>query len=86
MNEHTSKNFDLELENLRTRVLEMGPWWEATTPTPADKPTPAPPSRRSGLVCWGCNRDRNGHDALAAMGDDHPWLSHAEWRERGRDA
>ena len=24
MNEHTSKNFDLELENLRTRVLQMG--------------------------------------------------------------
>ena len=24
MNEHTSKNFDLELESLRTRVLEMG--------------------------------------------------------------
>ena len=24
MNDHTSKNFDLELENLRTRVLEMG--------------------------------------------------------------
>ena len=24
MHEHTSKNFDLELENLRTRVLEMG--------------------------------------------------------------
>ena len=24
MNDHTSKNFDLELESLRTRVLEMG--------------------------------------------------------------
>ena len=24
MNEHTSKNFDLELESLRTRVLQMG--------------------------------------------------------------
>ncbi len=29
MNEHTSKNFDLELENLRTRVLEMGGLTEA---------------------------------------------------------
>ena len=24
MSDHTSKNFDLELENLRTRVLQMG--------------------------------------------------------------
>ena len=24
MNDHTSKNFDLELESLRTRVLQMG--------------------------------------------------------------
>ena len=29
MNEHTSKNFDLELEKLRTRVLEMGGLAEA---------------------------------------------------------
>ena len=48
------------------------------------EPTPQPPARRSGLVCWGCNRDRAGHDALARLGDPHEWVSHSEWRERGR--
>lgn len=67
-----------------TRVLENGPWWEATTPTSGDKPTAQPPARRSGLVCWGCNRDRAGHDALARLGDTHEWVSHSQWRERGR--
>ena len=67
-----------------TRVLEAGPWWEAATPMPAQKPTPTPSSLRSEEVCQGCARDRAGHDRINALAPDdaHPWISRADWASR----
>lgn len=64
------------------RVLTSGPWWSATRPTAADRPTDTPAAIDDRDRCKVCGHTRAGHDHLAAIsGDTHPWTTPAQWHD-----
>lgn len=61
------------------RVLEAGPWWQATRPTASETGAPQPPHIASADTCRVCRKTRAGHDHLAELtGDQHPFTANTQ--------